>query len=208
MSGVAAVVLAAGAARRFGSQKLLAPVAGRPLVVWTVERVLASRVDDVIVVVGRDGDAVSRALASHAVRIVHNAQWAGGLSTSLHAGLSALAPTAEAVVVALGDQPAVSPAVIDRLIVAWHVSGRPVVVPRYRGERGNPVLFARRLVLELLGITGDRGARDVIARDASRVELVEVDGAMPRDADTPGALEAVARELEARDGETAAPGGA
>jgi molybdenum cofactor cytidylyltransferase len=182
---IAAVVLAAGMASRMGRQKLLLPVAGgRPLIRLSVERVLAAGLDDVVVVLGRDADAVGAALAGLPVRTVVNPRYAEGQSTSLRAGLDALPPETEAVVVALGDQPLPDHTLIGQLVSAFRASGRPIVVPRYRDGRGNPVLFAAGLFDELRAVTGDTGGRGVVASDPGRVAEVPVDRPMPPDVDT------------------------
>lgn len=182
---IAGVVLAAGLSSRLGRQKLLLPLEkGGALIRLSVERVLAAGLDDVVVVLGRDAEAVGAALAGLAVRTVVNPRYADGQSTSLRAGLDALPPEAEAAVIALGDQPLPEPGLIDRLVAAFRESGRPIVVPRYRDGRGNPVLFAASVFDELRAVTGDQGGRAVVARDASRVAEVAVDAPMPADVDT------------------------
>ena len=188
---IAALVLAAGSSTRMRRQKLLLPVAGdRPLVRLSVERVLAAGLDDVVVVLGSDAPAVGAALRDLPVRTVVNPRHAEGQSTSLRAGLAALEPGTAAVVVALGDQPLPDPGVIEELVAAHRASGRPIAVPVYRDGRGNPVLFAAELFGELRVVTGDRGGRDVIARDSARVAEVAVAAPMPADIDTPEDYEA------------------
>jgi molybdenum cofactor cytidylyltransferase len=182
---IAAVVLAAGTSTRMGRQKLLLPMAGgQPLIRLVVERVLGAGLDDVVVVLGREADAVGAALAGLPVRTVANPCYAEGQSTSLRAGLAALRSDTEAAVVALGDQPLPDPGLIARLTAAWRREGRPIVVPRYTDGRGNPVLFAAAVFDELRTVEGDRGGRDVIARDPARVTELPVDAAMPPDVDT------------------------
>jgi molybdenum cofactor cytidylyltransferase len=190
---VAAIVLAAGASRRFGAPKLLADLGGKPLVRWAVEHALASHVDETLVVLGREADAVRGALAGLPVRYVENARWADGMSSSLHAGVAALPGGVRAAVFVLGDQPWVAPDVIDRLVHTHRVSGVPIVVPVYAGERGNPVLIDALLFRELRAVTGDEGARALIARDANRVARVDFDFPMPADVDTPADLEMARR---------------
>lgn len=188
---IAGVVLAAGASRRFGAQKLVAPLDGKPLVRWAVERVLASPVTTTLVVVGGDAAAVRGALAGLPVRFVVNDRYAEGLSTSLHAAVRALADEPpRAAVFALGDQPRVPAVAIGRLVHAFRASGVPIVVPVYAGGvRGHPVLFAANLFPELLAVRGDEGARGVIERDRSRVTAVEIEAPAPRDVDTREELE-------------------
>jgi molybdenum cofactor cytidylyltransferase len=188
---IAAIVLAAGASTRMGRQKLLLPMPdGRTLVRVVVEQVLAAGLDEVLVVVGGDAEAVTATLAALPVRVVANPRYAEGQSTSLRAGLDALRPGTAAVVVALGDQPLPDPHVIRRLVVAFRTTGRPIAAPLYRDGRGNPVLFAAGLFGELRGVTGDQGGRGVIARDPARVVEVPVDMSMPADIDTPEDYEA------------------
>jgi molybdenum cofactor cytidylyltransferase len=119
------------------------------------------------------------------VRTVVNSRYAEGQSTSLRAGLDALRPGTVAAVVALGDQPLPDPDVIRRLVAAFRATGRPIAAPVYRDGRGNPVLFAASLFGELGAVTGDRGGREVVARDPARVAEVSVDAPMPADIDTP-----------------------
>ena len=183
------LVLAAGASRRFGSQKLLAPSGGIPLARRSVEALLASALDEIVVVLGADADAVGASLAGLRVRAVTNPDYADGMSTSLRVGVDALPPQARAAVVALADQPAVGATLVDALIDRYRSTGGPIVAPLYRGGvRGNPVLFERSVFPELRAITGDEGGRSVIARDPGRVVLAEVDVEMPGDVDRPGDL--------------------
>lgn len=182
---ISAIVLAAGASSRFGSQKLLVPFRGSPLIRHTVENVLASRVTETVVVLGRDGDQVRDALADLPVRFVTNVDFRSGLSTSLRAGIKAIAPSAAAAIVVLGDQPGVTADIINRLIEEGVRSGRQIVVPEYAGTRGNPVLFDATLFGELQTIEGDQGARAVIPRDPTRVATVVFPFEMPADVDTP-----------------------
>jgi molybdenum cofactor cytidylyltransferase len=194
---ITAIVLAAGASTRMGRQKLTLPMSdGRALVRLAVEQVLAAGLDHVVVVLGREADAVSGTLADLPVRTVVNPRYIEGQSTSLRAGLDALPPGTEAAVVALGDQPLVDPSVIRRLVSAFRATARPIVVPVYRDGRGNPVLFAAALFGELRAVTGDQGGREVIARDPARVAEVPVDGPMPSDVDTPQDYEAMRRAGE------------
>jgi molybdenum cofactor cytidylyltransferase len=183
-----------------GRPKLVLPLGGgTPLVRASVERVLAARPDTVVVVLGAAAGAVAAALAGLPVRTVLNPRHAEGQSTSLRAGLDAVPADTEAVVVALADQPLADPAVIGRLVDAFRATGRPIVVPRYADGRGHPVLLAAAVLDEVRAVTGDQGARSVVARDPARVAEVSVAGAIPRDVDTPDDYRALLRE---------APGGA
>src|SRR5262249_48240423 len=117
---VAAGVLAAGRSARMGRpNKLLEKISGKPLVRIAAEQALRSRASPVVVVTGHERTKVETALAGLAVRLVHNPDYAEGLSTSVKAGLAALPAEAEAAIVCLGDMPQVTSALIDRLIAAF-----------------------------------------------------------------------------------------
>lgn len=182
---VAAIVLAAGQARRFGAQKLLAPFGASTVVRTVVDTVRASGVEYVVVVTGPAPEAFRSALAGVPVTWAVNANPAQGMSSSLVAGLAVVPPDAGAVLVVLGDQPTVNPDVIECLIGEWREGRGPIVAPRYRGLRGNPVLFDRSLFDALKTLEGDRGARDLIGADPGLVTHVEVAEPAPLDVDTP-----------------------
>jgi molybdenum cofactor cytidylyltransferase len=183
---IAGIVLAAGQSSRLGRPKQLLPIHGEPLIRHTLRRVLASSLDQVILVVGHEADDVRTAVADLPVACVFNPDAAAGQSTSVRAGLAALSPEAEAAVFILGDQPGVDPNVIDTLIASWRESGAPVVVPRYEDRMGNPVLFDRRLFPELAALEGDSGARPVVRayHDSGELHAAPVAGSAPPDVDT------------------------
>jgi len=182
---IAAVVLAAGLSRRMGRPKLLLDLGGAAVIRVSVERILAAGIDEVVVVTPPDAAGIAAALDGLAVRYAVNADPAAGQATSIVAGIRALAPETDAALIALGDQPTLPADVIPALVRARAETGRPIAAPVYRGERGNPVLFAASVFPELCALSGDRGARGVIERDAARVALVPFDVPMPPDLDTP-----------------------
>jgi molybdenum cofactor cytidylyltransferase len=196
---VAAVVLAAGRSTRMGAiNKLIAEIGGKPLVRIAVEQALASHASPVIVVTGHERERVEAALAGLPVRFVNNPDYAEGLGTSLKAGIAAVPAEADGVVVCLGDMPQVDRRLIDRLIAAFDPErGALVVVPTFDGRRGNPVVWARRFFHDLMGITGDIGARHLIGSYAEAVVEVPVAGeAALTDIDTPESFSAVKAEIE------------
>lgn len=184
------VLLAAGGASRFGSQKLVARVRGTPIVRHAADALRAG-VDELVVVVGYDAALVREALAGLDARFVENREWAAGLSTSLRGGILAVQNEADAAVIALGDQPGLDPSLVRRVIATWRSCGRPIVATRYRGNRGHPVLLDREVFAEAIAITGDVGARALMERDPARVAYVDVDQPAPRDVDTRRDLEAL-----------------
>ncbi len=196
---IAAVVLAAGRSTRMGAiNKLIAEIGGKPLVRIAAEQALASRAAPVIVVTGHERAQVEAALDGLPVRFVHNPDYAEGLGTSLKAGIAAVPKEADAAIVCLGDMPQVDSSLIDKLLAAFDPErGALVVVPSIDGRRGNPVVWARRFFNDLMTITGDVGARHLIASYAEAVVEVPVKGeAALTDVDTPESLSAVKAEIE------------
>ena len=196
---VAAIVLAAGRSTRMGGpNKLLETISGKPLVRIAAEQALSSRASPVVVVSGHERARIEAALASLDVRLVHNPDYAQGLSTSVKAGLAALPPESEAAIVCLGDMPQVTSALIDRLIAAFDPERNALVVlPTFSGKRGNPVLWSRRFFPELIALEGDVGARHLIGAYPEVVTEVPVENAAAMvDIDTPDALRAAKAEME------------
>jgi molybdenum cofactor cytidylyltransferase len=175
----------------------MAEIKGKPLVRIAAEEALASRADPVIVVTGHERERVEAALAGLDVRCVHNPDFAQGLSTSLRAGIAAVPPQADGVIVCLGDMPQVRAKLIDRLIAAFDPAGGGlIVVPTIAGKRGNPVVWSRRFFPELVALEGDVGARHVIANYGEAVVEIPAETAVLVDVDTPEALSAVKAEIE------------
>ncbi len=187
---IAALLLAAGRSVRMGGpNKLLATVGGRPLVRIQAEAALASRAGSLTVVTGHDAPAIEAALAGLDVWFVHNPDFAEGLSTSLRAGLRSLSGKVDGVMVLLADMPGIGPDVLDRLMAAFDPgAGAEIVVPTWRGRRGNPVLWAARFLPQLEAATGDAGGRHLIDANTESVVFVETGPAVTVDVDTPEAL--------------------
>lgn len=186
---VAAVVLAAGAARRMrGRDKLLEPVAAEPVLRRVVAAATASRADETVVVLQPGASARRDAVADLGARIVEAPDWSEGMAASIRAGVAAVAERADAVVVLLADMPEVGPDIIDRLIAAHDPEeGREIVrATSAEGEPGHPVLFGRRFFESLAALRGDRGARELLQEASDYVTLVAAPGrAALVDLDTP-----------------------
>lgn len=183
---VAGVVLAAGAARRFGDTKQLAELDGRPLVAHAVRTARAAGLDPVYVVVGHDADRVRDVLGDDVV-VVDNPDHATGQASSLRAGVAAAgASTAAALVVLLADQPGIDPNLV-RAVAGAHAVGHEVVRARYTDRPGHPVLFARAVWPRLTEVSGDVGARDLL-EELGAAEVL-VDTPAPPDVDRPADLD-------------------
>ena len=184
---MAAIILAAGSSSRMGSHKLLLPYKGRPIVNWVLGAACASQADPVIVIIGHEAQRVDGALRAESWFLaIHNPWYLDGMSTSLRLGLAATPNDVDAAIILLGDQPLVTPEIINAMIAEFARAPDAIIAASYQGRRGNPVLFPRRYFAELETITGDEGGRSVLARHPDRVRLAEIDDALAGfDVDTP-----------------------
>lgn len=171
---VAAIVLAAGLASRFGRQKLLAPVGDRPMLECTLDTLRASTVDKIVLVLGHLSDEVLRSVSTNGVRVVLNPEYREGMSSSLRAGIRALEGDEDAVLVVLGDQPLLRAETIDAMRRAYEEAGVQAVIPVHRGQRGNPVLLDLALRNRMEAIRGDMGCRELL-KELDDVLALEVD---------------------------------
>ena len=204
MSEIAAIILAAGQSTRFraaggaAASKLVAELAGRPLVYHVARAALASCARPVFVVTGHAREDVMAALAGLPVTEIHNPLHASGLASSLKAGIGAVPAAARGALVLLGDMPLVSAALLDSLIDLF--ARRPeveAVVPVHAGQRGNPVLLGRALFPAIAGLAGDQGARKII-ETACVAELAVERDAVSVDVDTPAVLAEIQAAPERR----------
>lgn len=194
MSGVAGVLLAAGASTRFraadpaAATKLVAELAGEPLVRHVARAGLAAGLQPLLVVTGFADAAVRAALAGLPVSFAHNPGFADGLAGSLRVGLEALPPDCLGAFVLLGDMPSVSAEAIGQIVSAFRAAPHAdAVVPLVNGRRGNPVLLARSLFGRACRLTGDEGARRLLA-EAQLVEIPLDQPGLLEDIDDPAAL--------------------
>jgi molybdenum cofactor cytidylyltransferase len=194
MPRLAAIVLAGGQSRRMGERnKLMIEVDGEAMVAHAVDTCTAAGFAPVVVVTGHEAGRVRNLLADRAVIFAHNPDYAGGISTSLRAGIAALPDGIDGALVALGDMPRVQPEHLRRLAAAFDpAAGDAIVLPTRHGKRGNPVLWARRFFAEMSDVSGDVGARHIIGEHADLVREVEMDDdAVLIDVDSPEALAAL-----------------
>jgi molybdenum cofactor cytidylyltransferase len=156
---IGGLVLAAGAATRFGAQKQLAELDGIPLLEHALRTMTAAPVGRVVVVLGSSADEIAGAVNLHGAEPIFCPRWEEGQSASLACGLAELV-ACEAVVVTLGDQPRVSPDAIRRVIAARN--GASAVRATYGGNPGHPVLLEQELFGRLRNVSGDKGARNLL----------------------------------------------
>ena len=178
-----ALVLAAGESRRMGCQKLLLPLGQTPgglsrgsttVIAHIVDQLLHSAVDDVVVVVGHLGDRVAAELSGRPVTVVDNPEYARGMLSSVRCGLRFLPRPCQAILVALGDQPAITSKLVDDLLLAFANSGKGILVPVHDGKRGHPVLFSATYREEILTHYDDEGLRGLLRAHPGDVHEIAV----------------------------------
>ncbi len=182
---ISAIVLAAGESRRMGKPKQLLPLGSRTILEQVIDNLLSSKVSEVIVVLGYRAEEIRKRLSGKSVRFVINHDYQQGMSSSIVAGLKSVDMKTKAAMLVLGDQPFIGSDTINCFIDIFNSHDRGIVVPVYQGKRGHPVIFSIKYRDELLGLTGDTGAKKVIASHESDVlEITVASECVCRDIDT------------------------
>jgi molybdenum cofactor cytidylyltransferase len=197
LHGWSALILAGGAGRRFGGGKLLASLAGQPVIRRVVDAVVSDLFTEVLVVTGADDAAIRQALGDLPCRIIHAPDWAEGMAATLRTGVAAISPNSEGVCVFLGDMPLVPDDWCGTLIAAAKKAGY-AARPSVAGKPGHPVAFTRAAFVDLLTLTGDQGATALLKQHPGKVAYCETDsGGVLFDIDTPADLAAAERAWKA-----------
>ena len=186
----AAVILAAGASRRMGRNKMLLSLEGESLLRRAAGRALRAGLAPVVVVLGHEAERAQAELEGLEVEIALNPSYTGPTSGSLHRGLERLGPEVAAAVVLLGDMVLVTEEMIRALLKEAVHSGAPLAVSRYGAVMAPPLLFRRALFPELLAWTGEGCGKAVVQRHQAGAAFVDWPVAALTDVDTPEDFEA------------------
>lgn len=180
MTATAGLILAAGLGRRFGGRKLLANLHGRPILQHVLDLAAAAELDPIVVVLGSDGAELEAACTWRGEIRVINPRPEDGLSSSVRLGLDELVSSdARSVVVLLGDQPRLTLEQVQVVLGAAEDQTRPMVVPRYGGVPGNPVLLEKAAWPLARELTGDSGMSQLFRSRPEMVRYVDLAGANP-----------------------------
>jgi molybdenum cofactor cytidylyltransferase len=186
-------MLAAGNSSRMGSPKQLLDYGGKPLLRHAVDVALASMCRHVIVVLGARALELRPALEGLPVTILENPRWEEGMGTSIQTGVErAQAEGLDGVILALADQPLVTPGILDRLAHTHTETGQPIVAAQYAGTVGVPVFFAREFFPNLLALKPAQGCKGVILSHAGNAIYLDCPEA-ETDVDTPQDYDRVQR---------------
>jgi molybdenum cofactor cytidylyltransferase len=188
---IVAVVLSAGESSRMGSPKALLPISGVPFIEEIVRALKGTKIDRIIVVLGHHAEEIQKMIAHLPVTFVVNRDYAKGQLSSLIVAIRSLAAEkttekVDGVLVHLVDHPFISPALVDHMIDRFYETKKLIVIPRYGGRRGHPVIFSSRLFPELLATSLDQGAKSVVHAHRDETLEIETDFAgVTIDIDTP-----------------------
>ena len=177
---ISAVILAAGESRRMGKQnKLLLPIGGEALLVKLVASVCASDVGQVLVVIGHEADKIRRELNEFPLNFVYNPNFSEGMTTSIKYGVKVVSHECDGLLICLGDMPFINTSEINKLIHAYaknRIKGEGlIVVPVFKRQRGNPVLFSIEFRNDILEHKKESGCKEVIMKNSDSVMEIEMD---------------------------------
>jgi molybdenum cofactor cytidylyltransferase len=182
---ISGLVLGAGASRRLGQPKQLLQFKGTTLLGWVVAQAeRATGLDEVICVLGREAEQIREQVDFGSARLVENPVFGEGCASSYRAGIAALNPASEAIMIILGDQPSITPEIIDRLAAESRLTASEISLCTYRGARAHPMVFARNLFSQLRDLHGDKAAWKLVDAQSSMVHEVSFDLPTPVDINT------------------------
>ena len=182
---ISAIMLAAGQSKRmYGENKLTKKIQGNPLIKLSVKNILASSINELIIVLGHQKEIIEKFIdKNEKIKFVFNKDFESGIASSIKAGLNHLSNNTEAFFICLGDMPMVNQEVYNLLIRSRN--NKEIIVPTYKGQQGNPVLFSKSIKEKIMTIQGDVGAKRILELNEDKVLNVEInDSCITRDFNT------------------------
>jgi len=172
---IGAVILAAGMSSRMGEAKQLLRIGERTILEQVLENVRTSGVSEIVLVVGHAAETILESINGKSLKVAVNSAYREGMGTSLRTGISALPAEIEAALIVLADQPFVRPATLSLLMDQYRKSDAQIVIPMYKGFRGNPVLLDHSVFPEVMALRGDIGCRAVFGNHLEGIVKVPVE---------------------------------
>jgi molybdenum cofactor cytidylyltransferase len=189
---ISGLILGAGASQRLGPPKQLLPFRGTTMLGWVVQQSQrATGIDEVIVVLGRAANEVRERVDFGTARVVENPVFTEGCSSSYRAGLAAMNPESQAVMIILGDQPGIMPEVIDTLAEEWRRTEALIALCSYGGHKGHPMIFSSAMFDQLEELHGDKAAWKLVDANADLVQEVHFNLPFPDDINTAADFERI-----------------
>lgn len=175
---VAGILLLAGCSSRMGFPKPLLPFGDQTLISLLLSPIVSSDLTRIIIVLGHKAREIEKEIKKNRwdskITLLRNPDFKKGMSTSLIRGISRVEPQTSGIMVLLGDQPFLTTGVINKLIKTFRTGSAPIVMPLYGRSPGHPVIFRSSLIPELIGLTGDRGGRDVVRKYQDQVQTIPI----------------------------------
>lgn len=182
---ISGLILGAGASTRLGRPKQLLPFRGTTLLGWAIAQAeQAEGLDEVVVVLGRAADEIRELINFGNAKVVINPVFGEGCASSYRAGIGALDPRSDAIMILLGDQPGVDPEIINRVADEWRRSDSQIALASYQDRKGHPMLFARPLFDKLVGLHGDKAAWKIVDANPSLTQAIAINRPFPEDINT------------------------
>ena len=174
---ISAILLAAGQSKRMtGGNKLTKEIQGMPLIKHSVKNILASSVDELIIVLGYQNEIIEKLIDKHQkVKIFFNKDFESGIASSIKVGINNLSKKTESFFICLGDMPMIDKKIYNHLISFRNK--KDIIVPTYNNIQGNPVLFSKLIRPEILSIDGDIGAKKILEINKNKIMKIKIDDA-------------------------------
>jgi len=171
---ISSILLAAGQSVRMrGENKLIKKINGIPLLKYSIDNILSSSIDELVIVLGYQKDIIENFIhKDDRIKIVFNNQFKTGMASSIKIGIKNLSTKTEAFFISLGDMPEVNKEIYNGLIK--HLKNNKIIVPTYKNKQGNPVLFSRSVKKEIMNIDGDVGAKNILEKNSKIVFNFEI----------------------------------
>ena len=171
---ISAILLAAGQSKRMnGENKLSKEIQGIPLIKHSVKNILTSSIDELIVILGYQKEIVEKLIGKNEkMKIVFNKNFENGMASSIKTGLNHFSEKTEAFFICLGDMPLVSHNIYNQLIKSKN--NKEIIVPTYKGQQGNPVLFDKSMKEKISNISGDFGAKKILELNKDKILNLEI----------------------------------
>ncbi len=172
---ISAILLAAGQSKRMvGENKLTKKIRGIPLIKHSVKNILASSVDELIVVLGYQKEIIEKLIdKNEKIKFVFNNNFESGMASSIKVGLNNLSEKTEAFFICLGDMPMINQDVYNQLIRSRN--NKEIIVPTYKGQQRNPILFSKSMKSIIISIEGDIGAKKILEQNKDKILKVKID---------------------------------
>ena len=171
---ISAILLAAGQSKRMnGVNKLTKEIQGIPLIKLSVKNILASSINELIIVLGHQKEIIEKLIdKNEKIKFVFNKDFENGMASSIKTGLNNLSEKTEAFFICLGDMPMVNHDIYNQLIKSK--GNKEIIVPTYKGQQGNPVLFNKSMKEKIMDITGDVGAKKILELNKDKTLNLEI----------------------------------